>query len=475
MKLGFLFVSALALSGAFAMACSATVTTVHDTADGGPTDTDGSTDPNAPDSDDPANQPPHSLGTIVLGESHASGASKSTPIVSASFLPDAAAVPYCKTKLDSGCTIQKAPQCTQDMTTGTGCKTGSYCTLDTSCSSVCKVSPVCAESCADDEVCTAGTGTSTAGTCQKTQSFDAGPIAFSGTTTAITLYPPYAYMGDGSGAPFLAGADIHVQASGAVSAGFNAFDESFKATTFLQTTTALNKIPRETVFGTGAVPVSWVPGTDTIIISLSGPGGSAECKVDDAAGTFQIPRTVVKAALGDGTTTTTSTTASLSMSVTRAHIDTMKDQTAKGTLTGVTVQPVGWLQLSTHSTESTSFEGCSGTASICGDACADLQTDTANCGACDNACQSGQVCAAGKCGGSDAACQTCVSNAQSGTCASALSACENDVSCSTLLTCLSKCSDATCENTCETTTPAGETKLTPYVNCINSACSASCN
>src|SRR5690242_16126064 len=70
--------------------------------------------------DDPAQQPPHALGSIVLGESHGQNG-RSTPIVTATFLPDALLGKSCKKKIEAGCEILETPTCNKGTTTGTGC------------------------------------------------------------------------------------------------------------------------------------------------------------------------------------------------------------------------------------------------------------------------------------------------------------------------------------------------------------------
>src|SRR5262245_35447310 len=90
----------LGLFGGLVVACGSHTTTYVSAAPGA---ADGGVHPNkpAPDPDDPANQPPHSLGSIILGETHASGAGGTpAPIVSAIFVPDALKARACKKKLD---------------------------------------------------------------------------------------------------------------------------------------------------------------------------------------------------------------------------------------------------------------------------------------------------------------------------------------------------------------------------------------
>lgn len=433
------------------------------------------------ESDDPALQPPHSLGTIVLGEAHGSGTSKSTPIVSATFIPDAVLGKACTKKLTDACVIQEVPKCTKVTSSSTGCNSNELCSFDTSCKAVCKPFAVCETSCDTGEVCKAvsTSSTSTTGECVKVGSFDAGPLAFSGTTTSITMFPPYSFETTGSGAPFLGGAELHVQASGATEAGFEKFDEKFTATTFLQTTPSLSKITRDKVFGTGALPIAWAPANDSIIITVSGAGGSATCKVQDALGKFDVPRSVVKAAQGDGTSTTSSSS-SISVSVARQRKEVKKDKHAKTSLDYLKVLPDGWLELVTLSTESASFQGCSSGQDICGDTCTDVTYDSKNCGSCGNVCSSGQSCYNGSCGGgsssgsSGTTCTTCRSNAKSGSCSSYSTTCNADSSCNNLAYCASSCTTSSCITSCEQSYPAGVTKWSPLKSCLSSYCSSSC-
>lgn len=333
-------------------------------------------DPNAPSETTPGEEPdvPHALGTIVLGEAHAAGRSESSPIVSISFVPDAATAKSCTEEL-AGCKITLAPKCTS-------CNTGEACVLDDTCKAVCQKIVSCTKECTNDELCNTKTGK-----CEARPAFDAGPIAFSGTTTPITLYPPYAFQGDAKGAPFLGGVDLRVKAQGAATRGFEAFDETFKATTFIQATPSLDRIKREAVFGKGPLTVAWVPGADDIVVTVGGAAGAATCKAIDANGKFDVPRAVVDRVRGTGPASGTVT-----LGLSRQRVETKKDKRAKG---GPDVQPVGWLALTTTSFESTSFQGCTAGQTACGDDCVDTATDPRNCGACGAVCTGS--CSAGKC------------------------------------------------------------------------------
>jgi hypothetical protein len=455
--------------------------------------------------------PPHALGVIMLGETHVPAGGSATPIVSAAFAPDSTKLSACSTTV-AGCTIPMLPKC--DGPSGvSACPTGQACVLGDDCLPKCQA--VCTLTCGSDEECYFATPTSPA--CRKREDFNAGALAFAGTTTPITLYPPYAFTGETSGAPFLAGAQIEVQGSGATVAGFDKFDETFHATTFVQTVPALDKLPLSQVWGAGPIPVGWAPGADSIVVDVTGPQGTAECPADDASGHFDVPRAVVQAVTG-------TSSQELSISVTRKRVETKKDGHTKGTLSTATVQPVGFLQLVTTSSESASFAGCSAGQTMCGDHCADLTfsatdcgacghactggaycssgvcvggtttcsgtltmcnglcvdttTSATNCGSCGHVCGSGQTCAGSVCsGGTTTTCATCASTAESGTCATQYAKCQSNTSCTALGTCIGGCAagDTTCRDNCYNANSAGYTDLSTLQSCIcTTACSSSC-
>jgi hypothetical protein len=471
------------------------------------------------------NGPPHALGVILLGESHFSGAGSATPVVLASFFPDASTKPVvCSTTID-GCTVPTLPTC--DGKAGPLCAQNQVCSLDATCHASCI--QACTLGCASDEECYFASPNAPA--CRKVETFDAGAIAFAGTTTPITLYPPYSFAGSGSGSPFLAKSSLEVQGSGATGAGFAPFDERFTATTFMQTSPALSTLSPSVIFGAGPIPVGWVPGNDTVVVSVSGPLGSATCAATDALGTFSVPRSVVTAVSG------VAGTPSLTVSVSRERVEEKTDGRTKGTMVTATVQPVGYLDLTTSSTESFSFQGCSGGETMCGvqcvsllssstncgscgvscgtsycnqgtcfntttcgvgltscnGACVSLTTSPSNCGACGNSCPVGETCSGGTC-------------AISGTCGS-LTSCPDG--CENLLTSVSDCGScgyscavgqvcsggncitssttcSSCESTAETglcatyyTTCADDATCTDYESCMSSCagsttCQSSC-
>ena len=345
--------------------------------------------------EDPETAPPHALGTIVLGESRSSATGDSNPLISASFVPDAKLTKSC-TKKVGACELTETPKCM----TGSmqGCGAGEVCTFDDECTAKCVQS--CTKACGAGEACyftskSSGTATEQDMACKKKDRFDAGAIAFDGTTQAITLFPPYAVTPNGNGAPFMARSEIRVQASGGSAAGFEEFDEKFTSTTFLETDPPLRELPRSEIFGSGAVGISWIPGEDTIYVSASGPGGVAKCQADDSSGEFELPRAVIREVLsaGEGSSSTT-----VSISVTRERREVRKGKKTFGELSGgQVVQPEGWVELITRSTESHSFASCSTGQALCDDQCVNIQSDPQNCGGCGKVCPSSYYCSAGSC------------------------------------------------------------------------------
>jgi len=397
----------------------------------------------------PVSEPPHAEGDSFLGEAHGTNGGTAAPIVSVSFIPDSTQITSCAQTMGD-CKITKAPKCT------TTCNVGEYCTFDQSCNSVCK--RACSKTCAIDEECYFPSDGADP-QCRKRESFDSGAIAFAGTTVPITLYPPYKYSGPSTGAPFLAGADITVQGSGAQAAGFTMWQESIKSTTFLQT--QLGKLTNAQVYSTDPLPIDWAPGNDQIMITLSGAGGSAVCQANDPSGHYAVDRDVVTAALGSAST--------LSISVSRQRLDVKKGISTKGTLSSAKIQSEGWVKNTTSSTESQSFQVCQGGLAMCGGKCTDTMNDSLNCGTCNNAC-SNMGCVQGMCSGMS--CNSCVTNAQNGTCKSYFDACNQNAACSSLSNCIANCNgNQTCINNCANTYSAG---LTLYNNRRNCICTTAC-
>jgi hypothetical protein len=226
-------------------------------------------------------------------------------------------------------------------------------------------------------------------TCKKRDRFDAGAIAFSGTTQAITLFPPYAVTPEGNGAPFMARSEIHVQASGASASGFEKFDEKFTTTTFLETDPPLRELDKAEVFGNGDLRIGWVPGEDHVIVTATGSFGAAKCEAKDADGEYMLGRDVIEEVMGN---TSTSGSSNFSITVTRERREVRRDKKAIGA-----PHEKGHLELITTSSESHSYQACTTGQSMCGSKCVSLQTDRYNCGECGNVCPSTQYCSSGYC------------------------------------------------------------------------------
>jgi hypothetical protein len=411
---------------------------------------------------------PHALGIVALGESHAPSSGTSTPSVLAAFIPDAAAVAQTCAKQISGCSFVSAPHCGGS---GSSCGQGETCTWDSACNPTCTAQ--CSLTCGMGQECYFASPNQPE--CRQIQTFDAGALAFAGAgmTIPITLFPPYAYQSTAQDAPFLAGKPIEVQASGAAGAGFDKFDEQFTATTLLQTN--LTSIS-SAVSGTGAIPLTWAAGGDSINISVAGAGGVATCTATDSSGSFPIPRAVVTAALGN--------TTELSLTVTRERDEWHKSETTHGSLSTATVQPVGWLELTTTSSESASFQvnvvpQCTGAGEVmCPDGCFDTQIDQYHCGSCTTVCSSTETCISGQCTGTTSTtCTTCQNTADTGTCSASFTTCESDTECNSYGSCYAACAagDPTCESNCEALYPNGYTDFLSYKDCICfTACPSEC-
>jgi hypothetical protein len=368
----------------FSVACAANGTSAGDTASGTkapPPDEGSSTVPSEEDN------VPHALGTITLGESRSSETGSSSPVISASFLPDAAAKTSCTRKVGA-CEMAEIPQCKTG--TATGCRSGEVCAFDDECNATCI--KACTKACNAGETCafvsTASSEDGDGMTCKKAPRFDAGAIAFSGTTTAITLFPPYAVTPEGMGAPFMARSEIHVQASGASASGFEKFDEKFTTTTFLETNPPLRELDKADVFGNGDLRIGWVPGEDHVIVTATGPFGAAKCEAKDADGEYMLGRDVIDEVMGSSS----GSSGSFSITVTRERREVRRDKKAIGA-----PHEKGFLELITSSSEMHSYQACTSGQSMCGSECVSLQTDRYNCGACGKVCPSTQYCSSGYC------------------------------------------------------------------------------
>jgi hypothetical protein len=409
--------------------------------------------------------PPHALGAILVGESHAPGSVTSTPTVTAAFLPDASMVPQtCSTQV-AGCTLTTTPVCG-----AMGCGSGATCTFDASCQPTCQ--PACTLACGAGQQCYFASPNQPA--CRTTETFDAGALVFVGTTTPITLFPPYTYQGTAGIPPFTPATQIQVQASGASGAGFDAFMATTNATSLMKTNPPINQLPSATVFGLGALPIGWIPGSDTVTVSVAGAGGVVTCAAEDSSGQFQIPRAAIQAAQG------AMGGSALSIAVTREHDDWNKSASTHGTLSTATVQPVGWVEISTVSSEAATIQGCPVTSeTMCPDGCFDTSTDPLHCGSCTIICGSGQSCVSGQCttGTTTDTCTTCETSADAATCAGVYATCTEDANCTSYGTCVQACTagDTTCLDNCETEYPTGSSEFSSYEACIcQTACTTQC-
>lgn len=400
---------------------------------------------------------PHALGTIVLGEVHPAQSGNSTPVVSAVFLPDSAgASSQCSDEV-AGCEIMLTPDCGS-----TGCDTGEYCGFDDGCQASCLA--ICDAECGDDEVCYFASPGNAA--CKVREAFDAGALTFVGTTTALTLFPPYSFQGEASGAPFAPGADLAVSASGATAAGFTAFDRAFTATDLLQSD--LEDISITHAYGDGDIPITWIPGDGDLKISASvvgfdGASGLVTCEGNDASGEFAFPREAIDAAIGG------ETLSSITLTIERRRTDMHRDLETTGQLLGATVQEVGWLELVTSSAESHAVQGCGPGEAVCGGDCVDVSSDPDNCGGCGESCSGQDSCYDGTCNG-PAACNACAAG-EPRECAAEFAACEANPECVALGACLGPCTTADCQNACVEANPAG---LDDYNNRASCLCYEGC-
>ncbi len=340
---------------------------------------------------------PHALGTITLAESHAATGGVATGFVGATFVPDAALSSGACTETVAGCRISIVPDCPA------GCGEGQYCGFSDGCTSACL--DICDAACDEDEVCYFAAPGQAA--CRDIEAFDAGSLTFSGTTTPITLFPPYVASGFDSGAPFVPSGEITVTASGAAGAGFEAFQASFGATTLLQT--ELDEVSIGEAYGQGDLPLRWSAGTDDLTVTVTvtafdGSYGTVTCEADDTAGAFEVPRRAILAALGGAAPN------SVAVSMTRRRTEVVEGLATKGQLLYADIQPEGWVELTTASSESHVIQGCGWGELLCGDECVDVLWDADNCGGCGDTCNGD--CYDGEClaEDTDAACSDGVDN-----------------------------------------------------------------
>jgi hypothetical protein len=368
----------------FAVACAAKGTSTGDPNAGTKTPPKDEGSSSVPSEDDNV---PHALGTITLGESRSSATGDSSPVITASFLPDSSLKQSCTRKIGA-CEMAETPQCRTGTTEG--CRSGEVCAFDNDCQATCI--KACTKACGAGETCAFVSASASEDgdgmTCKKKDRFDAGAIAFSGTTTAITLFPPYAITPEGNGAPFMARSEVHVQASGAAASGFEKFDEKFTTTTFLETNPPLRDLDKATVFGRDDLVIGWVAGEDHVLITATGPFGSAKCEANDADGEYALSREVINEVMGSSA----GSSGNFSLTVTRERREVRRDKKAIGA-----PHEKGFLELVTTSSETHSFQACSTGYAMCGAQCVNLQSDRYNCGTCGKVCPSTQYCSSGYC------------------------------------------------------------------------------
>lgn len=412
---------------------------------------------------------PHALGAVSLGEAHATSGGAAVASVSASFAPDAdgpGASPVACTRTVAGCELPLVPDC------GGTCAVDQFCGFDDGCAPTCH--RLCDAACAEGEECYFPSPD--APSCRQRQSFDAGSITIAGGTTPVTLFPPYAFAGADQGALFVDGAGLTVTASGAASAGYAPFSAEFTATAVIRSQPPLDQLGITAVFGADDVPVRWVAGADQIRIAATVTGSdgkvaSLACPASDPTGSYDLPREALDAALGGAAL------AQLTVAIQRTRVETRYDLATTGELSGITVQPVGWLALTTSSTESTVFEGCGGTEVVCGEACVDVTSDGTNCGECGHDCPGSEACEQGTCFGV-ASCNACIAAQSSGggACAAASSACDGNPACAELKSCIAGCAgSSTCNQACATSNPDGIDDYNAWGGCLcNTGCSIEC-
>lgn len=327
---------------------------------------------------------PHARGTIVLGESHPPKGSNSSPIVTASFVPDYHAQPSACGEQVGGCLVQTVPDCAGQ------CEYDEYCAFDESCEAKCM--RVCDLACASGEVCYFPIPDNPA--CKKIEDFDAGAINFTGTTVPITLFPPYLFQGDVTGALFLPDSDITVHASGTTHAGFESFEQSFRTTSYLQT--GIEDIGLDDLYGSGPLPVQWTAADDEIRIQVTVTGlgasyGVVTCEADDSSGSFGVPREAIESILQDD-----EELGGVHVAVERRRRELHKGLSTTGQLLDQTVQPEGWLELVSTSVEAVTLVGC-GNMAYCDGECVDVQWNDDHCGSCNESCSAIEYCEYGEC------------------------------------------------------------------------------
>ena len=221
----------------------------------------------------------------------------------------------------------------------------------------------------------------------------------------------------------------------------------------MTTSPSLSDLSLAKVFGSGDLPVKWKAGEGEVTVSVAVTAddfssGWLTCEADDTSGSLEIPRDAILAAIDGGDV------AGMSVSIERRRVDTTKGLTTTGTLTGVTVEAVGWVDIVTVSTETHTFEGCDSNELFCGDECIDVEYDNDNCGSCGNSCIEGDSCEGGACVGIGA-CNACAEDSEEGACKSENDACDADPDCAALKACIKGCNSSACIDECAGDNPDG--------------------
>lgn len=120
-----------------------------------------------------------------------------------------------------------------------------------------------------------------------------------------------------------------------------------------------------------------------------------------------------------------------------------------------------------------STPSCPGAAPTrCGGSCVDTQTDKSHCGSCGNLCDANKRCVAGACtGGSKALCDPCITR----NCPAQDSACGAGSACNTFFDCANACTNQGCIDGCASTSPSGYTAYRALLDCLTASCPVECN
>jgi hypothetical protein len=386
---------------------------------------------------------PSAQGRVELAQTHGANAGTTMSTMTAGFVPDAdgPGAPGTCSELVLGCAIERTPRC------AAGCAPDEECAYDGAC----------------------------APACRRPARFDAGAITFAGTTQPITVPPPYT-PAPLEGPIFADGGELRVSAAGATVAGYAGFDETLTATTSLAADPPLAEQIGDDVFTGRDLDARWIAGNDTaeLVATVYADDGEAiaiACPGDDDAGAGTLPRGAIDAALAGRTLDR------LTFGVRRSRTRAVYPIDTLGTVEGQTVQPRGWLDLTTSSTEHVVVNGCADGEDRCEDGCTVLASDPAHCGSCDHACEPGDGCQDSACYG-QASCHACADAAsQPGqACAAASDACAADAQCAALRACVATCTGSQSCGQCLNDNPDGLALWGAWMQCQCDAggCAAVC-